>query len=90
VQNTVGGFMSKLSSKISRGQAALGAGAGLFAGGILEHEWDRHGEHRRPYHFGGLANAFGFGGGRPTIIEEKITFNNDTYVDDNNTVSFWN
>jgi len=27
----------------------------------MEHEWDKHEEHRRHHHLGRLANAFGFG-----------------------------
>lgn len=78
--------MSKLTSKIPGGGTALGIGAGLLAGGIMEHEWDKHEEHRRHHNFGGLGamgglgDAFGFGG--PPVVE-NITVNDDTFVDNN-------
>jgi hypothetical protein len=82
-QNTGGGFMSKLTSKIPGGGTALGIGAGLLVGGIMEHEWDKHEEHRKHHHFGGLGglgDVFGFGA--PPVVE-NITVNDDTFVDNN-------
>jgi len=84
-----------LKNKIPGGAAgtALGVGAGLLAGGILEHEWDEHRERERRHHgfgggFGGLMK--GFGG--PDVVDvtnvtvdENVTVDT-TYVDNNNNI----
>jgi hypothetical protein len=63
LQGKMGGVGSKLPG--GAGGAALGAGAGLLAGGLLAHEWHEHEEHerRRPHHHGGLGALGGALGG---------------------------
>jgi hypothetical protein len=84
----MGMLNSKIGNKVPGGAGTvLGVGAGLLAGGILEHEWDEHKERERHHggFGGGLGKLIGGFGGPPVV--ENVTINNDydttNYVDDN-------
>lgn len=90
-----GGFMGMLNNKIGNkvpggAGTVLGVGAGLLAGGLLEHEWDKHEDRERARHhrgFGNLGALGGLGGlmrgmGGPPIVENITVNNDDTFNND--------
>jgi hypothetical protein len=97
LQGKAGGVSSKLPG--GAGGALLGAGAGLLAGGLLEHEIHEHERHRRHHHGlgalgggligGGLGGGIGsFFGGGPEVVDvtDVTVVQQDTYVQDDTTV----